>query len=239
MRAISLILLFLFSITTIAAEQSVAVEGAKSAVEPPHQKVEQATIQLLSLIKEAKDYYEKDPERYYQGVEVIMDKLIDFSSFTRSVMGPYGTREYYKSLKTKEERDAYKANYKRFVSTFRGGLINTYGKGMLVFNGQKIEIIPATKEDLALVDKKASVEVIQKIQGDDEVYKVTYKMRPNKKGEWLLRNVSIGSVNIGSLYRNQFIAAMDKYESDFGKVIDNWVIEAQIDTEEVKTAERK
>ncbi len=232
MRGIGLFFLLLFSMVTVAAEQLVVVDT-------PHQRVEQATIELLALIEEAKSYYEKDPERYNQGVEKIMDNLIDFSSFTRSVMGPYGTREYYKSLKTKEDRDAYKEDYQRFVETFRGGLINTYGKGMLAFNGQKIEIIPATDEDKELIRQKESVEVIQKISGEDDVYSVVYKMRPNKEGEWLLRNVSIGSVNVGSLYRNQFVAAMDKYQSDFGKVIDNWVVEAQITSEEAKTVEKK
>lgn len=237
MRIIGFFFIFLFSmvfsITSFAAKQSVVV------ADTPHQRVETATKQLLTLVTEAKDYYEKEPERYFRGIEGILDTLIDFSSFTRSVMGPYGTAEYFKSLKTKEERDAYKANYKRFVETFRGGLINTYGKGMLAFNGQQIEIVPATEEDKLLIEKKESVEVIQSIKGADDVYRVIYKLRFDKKGEWMLRNVSIGSVNVGSLYRDQFIAAMDKYENDFSKVIDNWVVEAQMEDTTLKTAQEK
>jgi phospholipid transport system substrate-binding protein len=50
-------------------------------------------------------------------------------------------------------------------------------------------------------------------------------MRPNKAGDWLVRNVTIDSVNVGQLYQNQFLAAMKKQNNNFSKVIDNWVIE--------------
>ena len=226
MRIVKIVLFFFLS---FVAASTMSEEVS------PHQKVEKATTELLALITEAKEYYEKDPDRYYQGVEKIMDELIDFGSFTRSVMGPYGTKEYYASLSEQKDREQYKADYKRFVKTFREGLINTYGKGMLAFNGQKVEVEKATEEDKKLMIEQQSVDVIQNITGDNEVYKVVYKMRPDSKGVWLLRNVSIGSVNVGALYRNQFIAAMDKNNQDFGKVIDTWVIEAQIEDKQAET----
>lgn len=233
MHKFYLLFMLLFAVATCPVGAYAAAEHVRA--ESPHQKIERTTGQILTLIKEAKGYYEKDPGRYFLSIEKIMDALIDFSSFTRSVMGPFGTKEYYASLKTQQERDAYKADYNRFVVTFRKGLINTYGKGMLAFNGQQVVISPMSDENKALVGKNEPVDVVQTISGDGNVYKVVYKMRPDKNGEWLLRNVIIGSVNVGSLYRNQFVASMDKYDNDFGKVIDNWVVEeAKIEAEHEK-----
>ena len=192
----------------------------------PHERIELATTDLLTLIADAKGYFDNDPERFYRELSDILNPLVDFKSFTRSVMGDYGTRAYYQSL-NKSQREQYKKDYHRFVMRFQEGLINTYGKGLLAFNGQKIVVEPATEEGLANVAAGNSVDVIQHIQGSEKNFTATYKMSPNKKGVWLLRNVSIGSINVGQLYRNQFAAAMDKNKGDFSAVIDAWVVEAK------------
>jgi phospholipid transport system substrate-binding protein len=183
------------------------------------------TGQVITLIGEAKTYVDKDPQRFYAEVEKILDPMVDFPSFSRGVMGAFGTKNYYQSLKTPAERDAYKKNYDRFVKTFKQGLINTYGKGLLAFNGEKIEITPPTAEDKQRVAKGDYVDVIQIIHGKDAKYQVIYKMRPDKGGEWLLRNVTIETINVGLLYRNQFAESMAKYKNDFGLVVDNWTVE--------------
>jgi phospholipid transport system substrate-binding protein len=204
---------------------------AFAAVQTPHEKIAVVTQQVISAIDGAKGYFDKDPQRFYTEVEGILTPLVDFPSFTRSVMGPFGTKAYYQSLKTPTEKEAYKKNYQRFVDTFKGGLITTYGKGLLAFNGQKIEIVPATAIDLQNVAKGDYVDVIQTIQGEDALYQVIYKMRPDKKGEWMLRNVTIETINVGLLYRNQFVELMAKHKNDFGVVIDNWTVESK-DTED-------
>jgi phospholipid transport system substrate-binding protein len=180
------------------------------------------------LIDQARSYYEKDPRRFYAQVEKVLDPMVDFPSFTRGVMGQYGTKNYVQSLKTPGEKAAFKQNYERFVKTFKQGLINTYGKGLMAFNGQKIEIAPPTADDKARIAKGDYVDVVQTIFGKDQKYQVIYKMRPDAKGEWLLRNVTIETINVGLLYRNQFADAMAKYKNDFGKVVDNWSVEAKV-----------
>jgi phospholipid transport system substrate-binding protein len=199
----------------------------------PHEKVTVVTNQVIALIEEAKTYYDKDPQRFYKGIENTLDPVMDFPSFTRGVMGSYGTKGYFQSLKTPAERDAYKKNYARFVKTFKQGLINTYGKGLLAFNGNKIEVLPPTEQDKQRIARGDYVDVVQVIYGTDNKYQVTYKMRPDKKGEWLFRNVTIETINVGLLYRNQFIDSMAKYKNDFGQVVDNWVVDAKT-VDEVK-----
>ncbi|NRB39838.1 MAG: ABC transporter substrate-binding protein [Pseudomonadales bacterium] len=192
----------------------------------PHQRIDETTTQLLTLISDAKGYFEQDPQRFYGELSTIIDPLVDFKSFTRSVMGDYGTKAYYKSL-SKAQRSQYKKDYGRFVNRFQEGLINTYGKGLLAFSGQKIVVEPADEKALSGIAAAKSVEVIQKIYGTEKNFTITYKMRPNKQGVWLIRNVSIESINVGQLYRNQFASAMDKNKGNFASVIDNWVVEAK------------
>jgi len=197
-----------------------------SAADAPHQRIEQTTQQLIVKIVEAKGYFEKDPERFYAEVDTILSPLVDFKSFARAVMGPFGTRDYYKSLNA-EQRSQFKSDYARFVETFKSGLISTYAKGLLVFDGQKITVIPATAEEQALIAEKKAVSVLQTIAASSETYEISYKMAPNKAGEWKLKNVVIESINVGQLYRNQFVSAMKKYDNNFAKLIDNWIAETE------------
>lgn len=203
-----------------------------ASVESPYERVDKATNQVITVIESARTYYDKDPAQFYSKVEAILTPMIDFPSFTRGVMGSYGTKNYYQSLKTPEEKAAFKANYDRFVATFKQGLINTYGKGLMAFHGNKIEIVPPTNADKAKMAKGDYVDVVQFIYGSTNKYQVIYKMRPDQTGQWLLRNVTIETINVGLLYRNQFADAMGKYKNDFGKVVDNWSVD-------VKNAEEK
>lgn len=214
---------------------------AKPVAQTPHDRISGVTEQVVKLIEDAKTYVEKDPQRFYAEVEKILNPMVDFPSFTRGVMGSFGTKNYYQSLKTPAEREAYKKNYDRFVKTFKQGLINTYGKGLLAFNGEKIEITPPTAEDKQRVAKGDYVDVVQTIHGKESKYQVIYKMRPDKKGEWLLRNVTIETINVGLLYRNQFAESMAKYKNDFGLVVDNWTVEAKTaeNSNKVTTAGKK
>ncbi len=200
--------------------------SAMAEPEGPHQRIEKTTASLLALIEEAKTYFDKDPDRFYRELTTIIDPLVDFKSFTRSVMGDYGTRAYYSSL-NKEQKTQYKKDYQRFIGRFKAGLVNTYGKGLLAFGGQKIQVVAPDAEAQKAIAAKKSVTVKQEIQGSEKTYTLEYKMRPSKQGEWLLRNVSIEGINIGQLYRNQFMSAMDANKGDFAAVIDNWVVDAK------------
>ena len=103
----------------------------------------------------------------------------------------------------------------------------------------KITVMPADEVSLKNIAAGNSVDVDQEVEGSDKTFTITYKMRPNKKGEWMLRNVSIESINVGRLYRNQFEAAMKKHQGNFSVVIDEWVVEAKDldkEREEIKQA---
>lgn len=187
-----------------------------------HQVVQTTTDKVMKVIVEAKDYFDEDPERFYAEIEGVLGEVVDFNSFARGVMGRYASKQAYMALKTKEEKAAFKARMVRFSDTFRTGLVQTYAKGLLAFNGNKIEVLdpePGTSTG-------SSVTVIQHIHGDAEKpYEVQYKMRKNRQGDWKLRNVTIEAINLGKVYQGQFSSAARQYNGDIDKVIDNWSVE--------------
>jgi phospholipid transport system substrate-binding protein len=186
--------------------------------------VEQTTRQVLDLIKEGKGYYDKEPERFHQQVDAVMSEVVDFDGFARGVMGPYANLQ---RLPTEAEKAQRREQIARFSTSFRRGLIETYAKGLLKFNGQRIETLPPRRgDDLA----GNSVSVVQNIYGNgDQPYIVQYSMRKNSAGTWKVQNVIIEGINLGQTYRSQFASAADQNRGDIEKVIATWKVEPQTD----------
>lgn len=190
-----------------------------------HQLLEVKTKQLMVVITEAQNYYEQDPDRFYTEIEKILDDVVDFNGFARGVMGKYANKKAYKKLTTKEEKQVFKSRIKRFSGTFRKGLVQTYAKGLLAFNGNKIVVVPA-EENPENTSSDTSVTVVQHIYGEaPKPYVVRYKMRKDKHSQWKLRNLTIEAINLGLIYRSQFYSAAKRYESDIDMVIDNWSVD--------------
>ncbi len=211
--------------TLLAGAAVAESEASMPVVLPgPHEVVEQTTTQVMEVIASGKSYYMEDPQRFYSEIESVLDGVIDFDGFSRGVMGQYASKKMYSSLKTSEEKAAFKARMKRFSAAFRTGLVQTYAKGLLAFNGNRINVLPPQEgEDLS---GNASVTVTQHIFGEAEKpFVVQYKLRPNRGGEWKLRNLTIEAINLGIVYRGQFSSAARLYDGDIDKVIDNWSVD--------------
>ena len=186
-----------------------------------HQTVEGVTDRVMALIEEANGYFEEDPDRFYAEIESILDEVVDFNSFSRGVMGPYATRDYYMQLGSKEAKKEFVDKVKRFSVVFRDGLVKTYAKGLLAFGGTKVEVVEPESDQ----SEQTSQNVLQKIYGNaDKPYEVYYKMRKDKSGAWKIRNVTIEAVNFGRVYQGQFISAAKQYNGDLDMVIDNWSV---------------
>lgn len=188
----------------------------------PDRLVSQATNELLTAVTEARGYYETDPTRFFDRVEQIISPLVDFYSFSRGVMGEWGSRSYYQSLQSEEQRIEFDQQVSRFSETFRRALVETYGKGLLAFGGEKIEVKPVPAEDI----KSGNVYVIQIIHVEDgPPHIIRYRMKRGRDGSWQIRNVILDEINLGVVYRNQFAASVVKYSGDVNSAIDNWRVE--------------
>ena len=199
--------------------------------QPPsaHEVVEDATQRVMTVVAEASEYADEDPERYYRQVQEILDPVIDFRGFARSVMGPYATSERYRSL-DEAGQARLRAQLDEFTEVMRLGLVRTYSKGLLAYSGSRIEVFAISDEEEA--SGRAAVRQLI-YSGQAEPYVLLYQMGRDKSGQWLLRNVIIESVNLGEIYRSQFEAAARKYDGDLDAVIANW------ETVEVKPSEQE
>ncbi|MEM9256016.1 MAG: ABC transporter substrate-binding protein [Pseudomonadota bacterium] len=198
-----------------------------SAPAPAHDLVRDTTEQVMVVVNEAQGYVDDDPERYYQGVQEILEPLIDFRGFARNVMGPYASSSRYRSL-GEEDRAKLRAQLDAFTEVMRTSLVRTYSKGLLAFGSARIEVLEPDDWD----PQTARTSVRQHIFTDrSEPYVVLYQMGKNKENDWKLRNVIIESVNLGEIYRDQFQSSARELDGDLDKVIAEWTV-VEVDVED-------
>lgn len=216
----------LLLLMSLVAGWAQALAAGNWANEPdPHRLVEMTTDKVMGVIHEAQGYYEQDPDRFYTQIEAVLGQVVDFDSFARGVMGRYASRQRYQALTSDADRAEFRQRVERFSETFRRGLVETYAKGLLAFNGQKIEVVPPRSGEV----RDRAARVMQRIYGDSaKPYSVQYSLRRDQEGHWKLRNVIIEGVNIGATYRNQFAAAVEQYGS-VDAAIDHWQVEPNLE----------
>lgn len=185
----------------------------------PDRLIDQATRDLLIVIEQGRGYYDEEPDRFFAEIERVIAPIVDFYAFSRGVMGNWGSKNYYKSLQSDGERENFDRRVERFSVVFRRALIETYGKGLMAFGGERIEVKPVPEGDLAA----GNTYVVQLIYPEDSPpHVIKYRMRRDKKGQWRMRNVILDEINLGVVYRNQFAAAVTRHGGDIDKVIDSW-----------------
>ena len=172
--------------------------------------VEETSDAMMALIEESKSYAEEDPERFYAAIESLLNPLVDFPRFAKSVMG---AACYNKA--TPDQRARFAASVKR-------ELIRSYGLALTEFNIDTLAVIPGTQApklpDRVFVRQEARTSA-------GEVHKLHYSMVKSRDGAWKVRNIIIDGVNRGVSDRNQFlsIARDSRYRGDLDKVIDRFI----------------
>ena len=183
-----------------------------------HGVVDEATRSVMAVVVEASEYADEDPERYYQQVHLILDPVIDFRGFARSVMGPYASSSRYRSL-DEAGRTQLRGQLDRFTEVMRRGLVRTYSKGLLAYGDSRVEVFAATDENPD--GDRATVRQLV-YNNQPEPYVLIYQMGRGKSGDWQLRNIIIEGVNLGEIYRNQFEASARQNDGDLDAVIESW-----------------
>ncbi len=209
----------LFALVAVAGIAYAAQDGELPG--SPEAVVRDSSTRMLEVIEEGRSYIDEDPDRFYRAVHDVLDPVVDFPRFARGVMGAYWKR-------------ASKEQQERFVEVFKWGLLRTYASALTEFGDGEIAVLEPEGEPRR-PDRRTVVLEIRTATG--AVYQVDFSMGLDKKsGEWKIRNVQFGGVNIGLTYRSQFqSAAKDpKYGRDLDKVIDAWatVLEEEAEARE-------
>ena len=185
--------------------------------------VQDTTKRVMVVVEGAEAYADREPERYYDQIEALLNPLIDYRGFARKVMGPYATSDRYRSLDDAGKQQL-KEQLDRFTEVMRASLVRTYSKGLLAFGGSRIELVPPKAAGDDADDGGSSrVSVRQLIFADRaQPYEVMYQMGLERSGDWKLRNVIIESVNLGEVYRDQFLASAREEDGNLDTVISKW-----------------
>ena len=220
--AMKILLAFRRVVPVVALGTVLSVSTASGQIREAEHLVEQTTDQMLELIEEAKAYADEDRERFYREVESLLNPVIDFPRFARSVMAVH-------------YRDATPEQRERFAEGFKWSLVRTYALALTEFNDGDAKIVPSERPPRR--PDRASVK--QEIRSGGDTYPVVYSLAQSENGEWRLRNIIINGINMGLTYRNQFASAVTdpQYDGDMDRAIDGWVASlTSVDTTESESA---
>ena len=179
--------------------------------EDPYIFIDKNAQQMVVVLIENKSLFLDDRSAYEDKIKEIFEPMIDFKRVAAGVMG----RQHYMKASSDQRIE--------FVDVFRNSLLDTYSETLAQWENQDIDtIFPETRD---FIDKK-SIEVRQILNTGSSKYPISYKLRKNKDGSWMIINIIVNGVNLGLTFKNQFQALAIKNNGDIEKTLDGWVSDA-------------
>ena len=186
-----------------------SLSAAQDGANDPYQQIELVTVELLETIATYQAGYPENEKAYFESLDALLLDRIDFAFIARNVMGRYN------KVATTEQRA-------RFATTFRNGLVETYGRGLIGYENQEIVLVKAG----TVAEGQRKLTVKQEIRSSDSVYPLEYSMARKKTGQWMVVNVVINGINLGKTFRNQFVRSAQRAGGDIEQVINGWSSES-------------
>ena len=178
----------------------------------PHKFIDTKAQEMVAIIRNNQELFAKDPELFKDKINIIFEPMVDFRRVGASVMG----KKYYLAS-SKEQR-------LKFIESFRTSLLDTYSSTLAQWGDQKImTIFPELTEFQKIEDVK------QNLITSSNTYPITYKVRRDKNGNWLIINIIVNGVNLGLTFRNQFKALAKEHNENIDEVIKHWTSDANLD----------
>ena len=178
----------------------------------PHKFIDTKAQEMVAVIRNNQELFAKDPELFKDKINFIFEPMVDFRRVGASVMG----KKYYLAS-SKEQR-------LKFIESFRTSLLDTYSSTLAQWGDQKImTIFPE------LTEFQKTEDVKQNLITSSNTYPITYKVRRDKNGNWLIINIIVNGVNLGLTFRNQFQALAKEHNENIDEVIKHWTSDANFD----------
>lgn len=178
----------------------------------PHKFIDTKAQEMVAIIRNNQELFAKDPELFKDKINIIFEPMVDFRRVGASVMG----KKYYLAS-SKEQR-------LKFIESFRTSLLDTYSSTLAQWGDQKImTIFPE------LTEFQKTEDVKQNLITSSNTYPITYKVRRDKNGNWLIINIIVNGVNLGLTFRNQFQALAKEHNENIDEVIKHWTSDANLD----------
>lgn len=191
------LLLWVFPASPASAADATqeAVEAARNAV-----------ASLLGRVAELRPHYDSDPDRYYEGIEEEVSGFVDFEQVAIGVMARFS-------------RQASDEQIAGFAEKLRSTLTRFYGSALVEYGGQQITYLPPESPP---ENPERGVNVRLRVEGENQPIELRSSMFRNDDGEWKLRNLYVGGINLRRQYHTQFAALMSRNDNDIDAAIENW-----------------
>jgi len=190
----------------------VCLQSNPVSASDPHKFIDTKAQEMVAIIRNNQELFAKDPELFKDKINIIFEPMVDFRRVGASVMG----KKYYLAS-SKEQR-------LKFIESFRTSLLDTYSSTLAQWGDQKImTIFPELSEFQKTEDVK------QNLITSSNTYPITYKVRRDKNGNWLIINIIVNGVNLGLTFRNQFKALAKEHNENIDEVIKHWTSDANLD----------
>ena len=178
----------------------------------PHQFIDSQAQEMVSIIRNNQALYANDPESFKDKINTVFEPMVDFRRVGASVMG----KKYYLA--------ASKLQRLQFIQSFKASLLDTYASTLAQWGDQKIvTIFPELSEFQKTED------VQQNLITSSNIYPITYKVRKDKNGNWLIINIIVNGVNLGLTFRNQFQALAEEHNENIDEIIKHWTSDADLE----------
>lgn len=193
----------LFSLLlVVTARPALAADATQEAVDAARD----AVTSLLARVSELRPYYDSDQARYFAGIEEEVAGFVDFEQVAIGVMARFS-------------RQASEEQIQAFAGKLRSTLTRFYGSALVEYGDQEITYLPP---DQPPEDPERGVNVRLRIEGDGQRLELQSAMFRNDSGNWMLRNLYVGGINLRRQYHTQFAALMSRHDGDIDAVIENW-----------------
>ncbi len=188
-----------------------SLQGFVFAEANPNQFIDSRAQAMVEVIRNNQSLYLTDPELFKDKINNIFEPMVDFRRVGASVMG----KKFYLA--------ASKAQRNQFIATFKKSLLDTYSSTLAQWGDQTIETIYPNS---ILFNKTEDVN--QNLITSNNIYPITYKVRNDGEGNWLIINIIVNGVNLGLTFRNQFQALAVEHNNDINDIINHWTSDANI-----------
>ena len=186
--------------------------GNLDAESNPHKFIDSQAQSMVSIIRDNQDLYLQNPQQFKDKINEVFEPMVDFRRVGASVMG----KKYYLAS-TKSQR-------LNFIQSFKTSLLDTYASTLAQWGNQKIvTVFPDMNEYKKVEDVK------QNLITSSNTYPITYKVRQDNNGNWLIINIIVNGVNLGLTFRNQFQALAIEHDESIDEIIKHWTSNANID----------
>lgn len=194
-----------------------SVSAVAGAVPSPQETVLDGVNEVVAVVQQYPGVSPNDPEFMAEVDRVLADKV----SFTRIVYGVMGD---YWAQANRDQRIA-------FYQAFRESMVNTYARAMLQFSELDIAL---AQDQGARQDSLTNTQVfVEALADDGSRYLMSQSVYYDDKNErWMLQNITVNGINMGSFFRRQFDALIRETNGDLDLAIERWSAYAQAEYEE-------